>query len=80
MQSRFGRTNRAPGAIVVFIPPFKNGNAVSVVAVELIGELYDLDAVNYTLKIWARLTRFLDDAASPLDNSTTDRAFRRPVR
>jgi transposase len=37
------------------------------------------DAVNYTLKIWDRLTRFLDDAAIPLDNNTTERAFRRPV-
>ena len=36
-------------------------------------------AVNYTLKIWDRLTRFLDDAAIPLDNNTTERAFRRPV-
>ena len=36
-------------------------------------------AVNYTHKIWDRLTRFLDDAAIPLDNNTTERAFRRPV-
>jgi transposase len=37
------------------------------------------EAVNYTLKIWQRLTIFLDDAAVPLDNNTTERAFRRPV-
>ena len=37
------------------------------------------EAVNYTLKIWARLTVFLDDPNVPLDNNMTERAFRRPV-
>ena len=37
------------------------------------------EAVNYTLKIWSRLTVFLDNPQVPLDNNTTERAFRRPV-
>lgn len=33
----------------------------------------------YTLGIWDRLTRFLDDARIPLDNNATERAIRGPV-
>ena len=33
----------------------------------------------YTLGIWDRLTRFVDDARIPLDNNATERAIRGPV-
>src|SRR5256885_1977274 len=33
----------------------------------------------YTLGIWERLTRFVDDARIPLDNNATERAIRGPV-
>lgn len=33
----------------------------------------------YTLGIWDRLTRFIDDARIPLDNNATERAIRGPV-
>jgi len=36
-------------------------------------------AAAYTLGIWERLTRFVDDARIPLDNNATERAIRGPV-
>jgi hypothetical protein len=36
-------------------------------------------AAGYTLGIWERLTRFVDDARIPLDNNRTERAIRGPV-
>ena len=36
-------------------------------------------AAAYTLGIWDRLTRFVDDARIPLDNNATERAIRGPV-
>lgn len=36
-------------------------------------------AAAYTLSIWERLTRFVDDARIPLDNNATERAIRGPV-
>jgi transposase len=36
-------------------------------------------AAAYTLGIWGRLTRFVDDARIPLDNNATERAIRGPV-
>jgi len=36
-------------------------------------------AAAYTLGIWERLTRFIDDARIPLDNNATERAIRGPV-
>jgi transposase len=36
-------------------------------------------AAAYTLGIWDRLTRFVDDARVPLDNNATERAIRGPV-
>jgi transposase len=33
----------------------------------------------YTLGIWDRLTRFVDDARIPLDNNATERSIRGPV-
>ncbi len=36
-------------------------------------------AAAYTLGIWERLTRFVDDARVPLDNNATERAIRGPV-
>lgn len=36
-------------------------------------------ACAYTLGIWDRLTRFVDDARIPLDNNATERAIRGPV-
>lgn len=36
-------------------------------------------AVDYMLKLWAGLTRFLDDPRIPLDNSAVERALRGPV-
>ena len=36
-------------------------------------------AAAYTLGIWERLTRSVDDARIPLDNNATERAIRGPV-
>jgi hypothetical protein len=36
-------------------------------------------AAAYTLGIWPRLVRFVDDARIPLDNNATERAIRGPV-
>jgi transposase len=36
-------------------------------------------AAAYTLGIWDKLTRFVDDARIPLDNNATERAIRGPV-
>jgi transposase len=36
-------------------------------------------AAAYTLNIWDRLTRFIDDARIPLDNNATERGIRGPV-
>ncbi len=36
-------------------------------------------AAAYTLGIWERLTRFVEDARIPLDNNATERAIRGPV-
>lgn len=36
-------------------------------------------AAAYTLGIWDRLTRFVDDTRIPLDNNATERAIRGPV-
>ena len=36
-------------------------------------------AAAYTLGIWERLTRFVDDGRIPLDNNATERAIRGPV-
>jgi transposase len=36
-------------------------------------------AAAYTLNIWDRLTRFVDDARIPLDNNATERGIRGPV-
>jgi transposase len=36
-------------------------------------------AIGYVLNNWVGLTRFLDDAAIPLDNNATERALRGPV-
>jgi len=36
-------------------------------------------AAAYTLGIWTKLTRFVDDARIPLDNNATERAIRGPV-
>jgi transposase len=36
-------------------------------------------AAAYTLKIWDRLTRFVDDGRIPLDNNATERGIRGPV-
>jgi transposase len=36
-------------------------------------------AAAYTLGIWDRLTRFVDDSRIPLDNNATERAIRGPV-
>jgi transposase len=36
-------------------------------------------AAAYTLGIWDRLTRFIEDARIPLDNNATERAIRGPV-
>ncbi len=36
-------------------------------------------AAAYTLGIWDRLTRFVDDARIPLDNNATERSIRGPV-
>jgi len=36
-------------------------------------------AAAYTLGIWERLTRFVDDARIPVDNNATERAIRGPV-
>lgn len=36
-------------------------------------------AAAYTLGIWERLTRFVDDSRIPLDNNATERAIRGPV-
>jgi transposase len=36
-------------------------------------------AAAYTLGIWDRRTRFVDDARIPLDNNATERAIRGPV-
>jgi transposase len=36
-------------------------------------------AAAYTLSIWDRLTRFVEDARIPLDNNATERAIRGPV-
>lgn len=35
-------------------------------------------AAAYTLGIWDRLTRFIEDARIPLDNNATERAIRAP--
>lgn len=37
------------------------------------------NAIRYTSTQWTGLTRFLDDAAIPLDNNATERALRGPV-
>jgi transposase len=36
-------------------------------------------AIDYMLRLWPGLTRFLDDPAVPLDNNATERALRRVV-
>jgi transposase len=36
-------------------------------------------AAAYTLGIWDRLTRFVEDPRIPLDNNATERAIRGPV-
>ena len=36
-------------------------------------------ALNYMLKRWENLTRFLDDGVVPLDNNRVERALRKPV-
>ena len=36
-------------------------------------------AAAYTIGIWDRLTRFVDDARIPLDNNATERSIRGPV-
>jgi hypothetical protein len=36
-------------------------------------------AMHYTLANWARLTRFVQGARVPLDNSATERGLRGPV-
>jgi len=36
-------------------------------------------AINYALKRWDRLTRFISRAGAPLDNNLTERMLKRPI-